>query len=294
MNNRSKNGFGGKRLMLFTRFMDTIVSFSYQSLFFIWFIFAVLVGTLYFILSGIPGHGSEQLEIMEPAARFWNSIYFSFITVTSIGYGDITPMGASKFIAVIQSVLALFVFAILVTKLVSNQQDIALKQIHKLVFEDVFHNIREGFHIVRKDFDQIILRVNLSQPLEQDDWENLATAYRQAQSFLRRVVDFYEPENRLYQIDSRREELLQEGLSRTLMRVKTLLHALESKHIPWISQNQCLEELREFLLLVNITIRFWQRHSPHQKHAAFTELLRLGQEIHLMIEAAVVAEKQRE
>ena len=181
-----------KKLRLFTRFIDAIVQLSYQSLFLVWLLLAVVIGGLYFILSFVPGEGPVQLTNIDGTwSRFWNSIYFSFVTVTSTGYGDITPMGASKLLAIFQSILALLVFAVLVTKLVSKQQDVALQQIHKLVFEDVFHNIREGFYIVRKDFDRIIHTAEHGVALTEHNWEDLQTAYRQAQSFLRRIPDFY-------------------------------------------------------------------------------------------------------
>ncbi|HLD07978.1 MAG TPA: ion channel [Candidatus Peribacterales bacterium] len=277
-----------KKLRLFTRFIDAIVQLSYQSLFLVWLLLAVVIGGLYFILSFVPGEGPVQLTNIDGTwSRFWNSIYFSFVTVTSTGYGDITPMGASKLLAIFQSILALLVFAVLVTKLVSKQQDVALQQIHKLVFEDVFHNIREGFYIVRKDFDRIIHTAEHGVALTEHNWEDLQTAYRQAQSFLRRIPDFYNPENRLYEIDVRREELLHDGLYRTLTRLKHLINIFEEKNIPWIHENASLEELREFLKLLDVTVKFWQKHSPHGRKEAFDELLQQGTQIHQLIESKV-------
>lgn len=294
MNIPFRNGFPTKKLRLFTRFIDTIVEFSYQSLFLLWLLLAVLIGVFYFLLSYIPGEGSVQLANIDSLwSRLWNSMYFSFVTATSTGYGDITPMGISKLLAILQSVLALLVFAVLVTKLVSRRQDIALKQIHKLVFEDMFHNIREGFYIVRKDFDRIIKKIENNEVLTEHDWEDLQTAYRQAQSFLRRIPDFYDPENRLYEIDIRREELLHDGIHRTLTRLRHLLNVFEEKKILWIDQNASLEELREFLQLLEVTVKFWQKHSPHQRHEAFEELLQHGAEIHQMIEADVEQERKK-
>lgn len=296
MNNPFRNGFGPKRkLRFFSRFVDAIVEYSYQSLFLLWVILALLIGALYFLLSYIPGEGPAQLARMDSVwLRFWNSMYFSFVTATSTGYGDITPMGFSKLLAIIQSILALLVFAVLVTKLVSKQQDIALRQIHKLVFEDVFHNIREGFYIVRKDFDRIIQKTEGGDKLTEHDWEDLQTAYRQAQSFLRRIPDFYDPDNRLYEIDIRREELLHDGLHRTLTRLRHLLNVFDGKHIQWITRNASLEELREFLQLLEVTLKFWQKHSPHSSDNAFRELVHLEEVIHHLIESAVEVEKRNE
>ncbi len=272
---------------LITRVIDGITSLSYQTLFFVWISLALIFAGLYFLLGNVPGHGPEPLYGMAPLAHFLNSLYYSIITATSTGYGDITPLGFSKVLASMQSILALFIFAVFVTKLVSHRQDIALRQIHKLAFEDTFHNIREGLHIVRKDYDRIILRAGTEHALTEQEWEDLAVAYRQAQSFLRRIPDFYDPLNRLYTLDIRREELLHDGVKRTLKRVLHVLEILQSKHLDWTAQNESLEELRELVQLVNMIVRFWHRQSPHKRNQAFEELLHLNDEIHRTIEAAV-------
>ena len=54
-----------------------------------------------------------------------------------------------------------------------------------------------------------------------------------------------------------------------------------------------LEELREFLQLLEVTLRFWQKHSPHGNHSAFAELLRHGAEIHSMIDVNIEREKRK-
>ena len=43
-------------------------------------------------------------------------MYFSVITATSVGYGDIVPVGIAKLLASIQSILTIFISAIFVTK----------------------------------------------------------------------------------------------------------------------------------------------------------------------------------
>lgn len=290
MPSRHKSGLGinGKTPWnMLTRIIDAITGLSYQTLFMLWISMALLFAGLYFAFGTVPGHGPEQLEGLEPLSHFLNSLYYSVITATSTGYGDITPLGFSKVLASTQSILALFIFAIFVTKLVSHRQDIALKQIHKLAFEDTFHNIREGLHIVRKDCDRLIIKAGTEHLLTEQEWEDLATAYRQAQSFLRRIPDFYDKLNRLYTLDIRREELLHDGVKRTLRRVLHLLEVLGSKHIDWTGKNESIEELREFIQIVSVVVRFWHRQSPHKRNEAFEELLNLNDEIHRTIESAV-------
>ncbi|WP_245732814.1 potassium channel family protein [Salinibacillus kushneri] len=64
-------------------------------------------GIFYFLLSqqGIPlldeGHllGTSQWD------RLGHAIYFSGVTLMTIGYGDITPIGIGKFIALFESMI---------------------------------------------------------------------------------------------------------------------------------------------------------------------------------------------
>jgi len=280
-----------KELRPLSRLADGIVGLSYQSLFVLWVFLSFSIGVMYFLLSYFPGQGPGQLTQTDATIRFWNSIYFSFVTATSTGYGDITPEGLSKPLAILESILALIIFAVLVTKLISHKQDIALRQIHKLVFEDVFHNIREGFFIVRKDFDSIILTVEKGESMQSHDWENLETAYRQAQSFLRRIPDFYEPEDRLYTIDIRREELLLDGLYRTVNRTYNLLSAFQTARIQWINQNESVEELREFLQLTEVIVRLWEQHCLHDHQSQFQELLACVNTMHSLIDSEVMSLK---
>jgi len=285
--------FNGKKQHFIRRAIDAITSMSYQSLFLLWISLAFGFGVAYFLLSNFnAAHGPNIVGEATVLNKFANSLYYSIITATSTGYGDITPQGFSKALASLQSILALFIFAIFVTKLVSHRQDIALRQIHKLSFEDMFHNIREGFYIVRKDFDHIIAEAKEHHALSDEDWANLTTAYRQAQSYLRRIPDFYDEHNRLYTIDVRREELLQDGVRRTMGRTEHMLDTLSAKHVHWVEHNESVEELRELLQVCNHILHYWREQSPHHRLTDFEDLFQINERIHEQIEHGV--KKHRE
>ena len=261
------------------RAMEVVTSLSYPTLFLIWLSMAFFFAVLYFVLGYFPGHGPMQLESMELMQRFANCLYYSIITATSTGYGDIVPQGVSKILASVQSIGALFIFAVFVTKLVAHRQEVALKQIHKLTFEDVFHNIREGFYIVRKDLDRISVYAKENNALREKEWIDLATAYRQAQSFLRRILDFYDPLNRLYTIDARREELLRDGVYRTFDRIDHLLSTLSNHKIDWEQNNESKEELHELINLCHYVLTFWRENSPHKQYDGFDQLMLLHDDL---------------
>lgn len=212
--------------------------------------------------------------------RLGDSIYFSVITSTTVGYGDIIPQGFSKALAGLQSIIAFFVFGLCISKLVSNKQEIAIRQMHKLTFEDVFRNTREGLYIVRKDFDHIMLQAETVKQIDAEHWENLMVAYKQAQSIIAEIPDFYRGDGDLYTIDERREQLLQEAVHRTLHRINQLLDTFARSGIDWTADAVSVAELQSLLVLVAAITPDWKSNSPYTQHEAFEDILGESGKIH--------------
>lgn len=250
---------------------------SYTTLFTLWVTLAAGFGVFYALLATFaPENAPQGLLHLDAIDRLGNSMYFSIITATSIGYGDIVPMGLSKTLSGIQAIVGLFIFAVLVGKLVSQQQELAVRQMHKLTYEDVFHNTREGLYIIRKDFDRMIDKVECKVPLSTMDWEDLATAYKQGQSLILEIPEFYSPEETpLYTIDARREQLLMEAVHRTLHRINHLLDVFSMAGIDWSAQVESRKELTELLKVIATVTPLWKSRSSHQREESFETILRL-------------------
>ena len=265
---------------LHRRVMEKITGLPYSALLLLWIGLAAVFAAIYAILASLaPAHAPQQLLGLPPLERWGDSLYFSIITATSTGYGDIVPMGFSKFLAGIQAISSLFVFAILVTKLVSQQQEIAVRQMHKLTFEDVFHNTREGLFVIRKDFDRIIGKVGHGVILDYEDWEDLATAFKQGQSLLLEIPEFYDTEHELYMIDERREQLLQEGVHRTLHRINQMIDAFSLAGVDWMNHLESTRELTGLLDVAGRVMPQWRERSPYTQHESFETILRLKERV---------------
>lgn len=80
-------------------------------------IFSVLYMFLdYYHMGQIVDHYSNSVHQEQWLDRFTRSVYFSAITLMSVGYGDITPFGWSKAIAILEAMMGY----ILPTALVIN------------------------------------------------------------------------------------------------------------------------------------------------------------------------------
>ena len=231
-----------------------------------------------------PQHGPAQLQNHATfGIMFFDSLYYSIMTATTVGYGDIVPQGFSKVLSSMQSIIALVIWAIFVTKLVSQKQMAALEEMHRLTFEDVFHNVREGFFIMRKDFDRIIEDAQQNGHLTADHWMDMVIAYRQGQSLLQEIPDFYaDDDQHMFTLDYRREQLLHETVHRTLHRLNEMLNILSKHGIEWASHEESMAELRNLLKAVDTVTPQWKQESPYTE--AFEDILHLNNKIQTLMQ----------
>ncbi len=266
--------------------IEWLTQLSYTTLFTIWTLMALGFGAAYFGMSYMPHsvHSPTDLaNIADPLTRFANALYYSIITATSTGYGDITPQGISKLLASVQSITALLVFAIFVTKLVSHQQEVTLTEVHRLTFEDVFHNTREGFYICRKDFDHAITYAEQNNALNMEHWENIVIAYRHMQTLFEEIPDFYENDKHRYTIDLKREQLLLESAHRTLHRINVMLDTFSKHNIDWVSHERSMKEMQELVDIVTNITPLWRERSPYETMESFEDILQMKERMHLKI-----------
>ncbi len=110
-----------KRLKQRLDFFQTIIRATYLEMLLFWILLNVLFMASYFLLTLYhPAHGLNLPASYSLYERLYDSLYFSIATTTTLGYGDIIPLGGSKMLAVLQASLGLMVFTVFVGKLVSE------------------------------------------------------------------------------------------------------------------------------------------------------------------------------
>lgn len=270
------------------RLVENITNMRYASLLELWISVILGFAAGYFLLTAfVPKQGLVPLAGLPWFYQLFDSIYFSVVTATTVGYGDIQPLGFSKVLAGGEAILAFFIFAAFVAKLVSHRQEIALHQIHKLTFEDVFANTREGLFIIRKDFDHVITQTEHEGGIAEHAWENLLIAYREGQTLMEQIPDFYDAEHQLYTIDSRREQLLKESVHRTLHRINQMLDVFAELQIDWTAHAASATELQNLVIVVERIMPLWREKSPYDEIEPFEEILMLNRNIHQRLQKAL-------
>ena len=267
----------------FSQAIERLNNLSYGTMFLLWFGNVALFSCIYIFLSYVPNNGPFDLgESFE--RRVWNAIYYSIITATNTGYGDILPYGLSRLFASLEAVTGLFLFAVFVTKLVSRRQDIALHEIHQLTFENTFHNMREDLHVVRTDFDHAIKIARKYKHFSEYEFNRLAVAYRHIAGLIEEMPHFYGAASKFYIIDHRREELLLEATHRTLVRTNEMLTVLSEEGIKWGAHEESVVSLRELLDVVEKQIPLWEERSQHDSDDHFEQICHLGDSIRTRVQ----------
>jgi hypothetical protein len=126
----------------------------------IWIGTVMLCGCGYWLASLLGNHGLVEAgsPLGTDLGGLASSIYFSFVTATSLGYGDIVPLGAARILAVTESVAALLLFGAVVAKFVSHRQDELVLEIHRVTFDDRLDRVQTNLHLVISE----LLSINAS------------------------------------------------------------------------------------------------------------------------------------
>src|SRR5437588_11621844 len=82
---------------------------------------------------------------------FHAALYFSAVTATSVGYGDIVPTGIARVLAIAESMGGLVLFGMLVSKFVSRRQEELIGESHRIACEERLDRVRTNLHLVRTE-----------------------------------------------------------------------------------------------------------------------------------------------
>lgn len=103
------------------------VRFSTEIFYTLLVIYAIVIigfALIYFILSfqHVTLVENGELKEVSVGGMIIHSIYFSGVTLLTIGYGDITPVGIGRFIALIEALIGYVLPTAFVLKLVQHSQ----------------------------------------------------------------------------------------------------------------------------------------------------------------------------
>lgn len=118
----------------------------------IWVLVAVAFAFLYYFLPGelISGRTGQ------PITDLLDYIYFSFVTILTVGYGDIVAQGFIRVLTAVEGLIGWILFGLIVYKVVSVKEDIILKEIHKLSNDQYLSRIRNFLFISNTNLTRFV------------------------------------------------------------------------------------------------------------------------------------------
>ena len=128
-------------------------------------IMVAVFGLLYWYLSDI-GHGVGQNNEPVTNVSILTGIYFSIVTVSSLGYGDFHPIGFSKILVSVEVLLGLAFIGVMIAKLTSGSLSNLVsrlfvsdtrKQLNKFV--SMFNQIETRFREILREISPVYHRV---------------------------------------------------------------------------------------------------------------------------------------
>lgn len=128
---------------------------TFQRILILWLAIVLLFGFVYFYFSGSES-SLVNMRDKSVVSGIGDSIYFSFVTATTTGFGDIIPVGKFKFIAIMEVVFGLLLLAIVTSKLVSIKQDSILTEIYDISFHEKINRVRSSLLLFRQNVGNII------------------------------------------------------------------------------------------------------------------------------------------
>ncbi len=150
-------GSAARQGSLSDRLVDAaVLNRSIGGLLGIWLAIAVGFGLMFWAadLAGAPWI-SRDVGGPGSLADLGNALYFSFVTALTIGYGDISPLGPARILAIIEGAAGLLIFGFVISKLVSRRQEELVEDTHRIAFEQRLGRVRTSLHLVLSELQVI-------------------------------------------------------------------------------------------------------------------------------------------
>lgn len=120
---------------------------------------ALVVGCalLYWALGALDGQGIRDARgpLGADGPGLLTALYYSVATATTLGYGDVTPLGVARAVAVFESIAGLLLFGALIAKFLSRRQEALMRDLHELSFEERLARVQASMHRVIGDLTQL-------------------------------------------------------------------------------------------------------------------------------------------
>lgn len=207
---------------------------SFPAIMLVWITLVIIFGAAYYFFSDAntflyynPAHG--------PVEGIFNHIYFSFITATTTGFGDIVPQGAFKAVAIVEVVLGFLLLAVVTSKFISLKQNIILEEIYEVSFHERINRLRSSLLIFRQNISRIISRIEENE-IKKREINDLYTYVSSFEDILREVyVLLHKSDGSQYTkaLDPLNAEVVINSVINSFEKLNELIVVMDQNKIEW-------------------------------------------------------------
>ncbi|MBI5148094.1 two pore domain potassium channel family protein [Candidatus Pacearchaeota archaeon] len=147
------------KLLLF-RMMDRL---KLQYLIVLWVIVGILFGIVYWLFPG------SLIVAGKATYSIFDAVYFSFVTILTLGYGDISPIGGIRILVIVEGLLGWITFGVIVYKIVSVKEDVILDELHSMSNSEYVSRIRHYLFVSNTNLLRFINNIKTKKKIEKSD-----------------------------------------------------------------------------------------------------------------------------
>lgn len=206
------------------------------------FFHILLIWTALFLVFGLAYHllaGANSHLVYEPTktrvVNILDSIYFSFITATSTGFGDITPVGYFKILSIFEVVIGLVFLALVTSKLVSIKQDVIMNEIYEISFSEKINRIRSSLLVFRQNISRVISNIesNTFRNREISDLYTYLSSLEDNLTEISKLISKKGGNGFTKSLDPTMAELLFHSITQSFERLNEMISVMSTNKIMW-------------------------------------------------------------
>lgn len=172
----------------------------------------------------------------QKAVELVDAVYFSFITATSTGFGDIIPFGFFKIIAIVEVIFGLVLLAFVTSKLVSIKQNVILTEVYEISFHEKINRMRSSLLLFRQNIGRIIDRVE-DKSIRSREVNDFYTYVSSLDDTLNEISMLLKNGNNHHDftkvLDSVQAELIFHSVLHSFQKLLDILQVLEQSKLDW-------------------------------------------------------------
>lgn len=228
--------------------VKTLQSYSYVHILYLWIAIGFGFALMYYIIHlFFPLHGLTYIHkpLNHEISDFITIVYFSFVTLTTTGYGDVVPLGFSKILSLLEIFSGLIVFGFLISKLISSRHERIIEELYDITFEDKMNRLRSGLYIYRANLSRIVDRVKAERRVRHYDLTDLEANFEGLKNSINRVSEFLisEEKNAVTKLNDLSINLLLNSINLSFSKMIEILSLLNYKKYNWRQQKEVIDEV---------------------------------------------------